>query len=435
MIEERNDLTARTLSEATAVLESGTLQPSTQLADCLAQIDHYEGTIRAWAHLDRDFTLAQARRADARRAAGRRLSLLDGVPFGIKDNIDTEAFPTEMGSPIHQGRWPDADAWIVSALRGLGMVPLGKTVTTPFGMNAPAPTRNPLDPSLTLGASSVGSAAAVASGMVPITVNTQNTSSTTRPAAYAGVPAWKPTHDLIPLDGCLPLCPPTATVAFMARAVEDFVLLAEALELKRPEADVDAADFARIAAVRGPWWGLAKPEAARAFDDFLGCVGIERDVPLAERFGQALPAHRDLIAADMAVTLAEEFAQHRSQLPEEAISFIEAGRSLPATRYVDAMRLRGHLAAELEAAMGDCDALVTLSTPGPPPTTTEGIGDGTFSMPWTFMGLPTLSLPLLADPQGRPSGIQVIGRRYQDRKLLCIGMLLAGGEAMDRVSN
>ena len=435
MIEERNDLTARTLSEAAAVLESGTLQPSALLADCLAQVDRYEGTIGAWAHLDRAFALAQTREADTRQAAGKRLSRLDGVPFGIKDNIDTEAFPTEMGSPIHQGRRPDADAWIVSALRSLGMVPLGKTVTTPFGMNAPAPTRNPLDPSLTLGASSVGSAAAVASGMVPITVNTQNTSSTTRPAAYAGVFAWKPTHDLIPLEGCLPLCPPTATVAFMARAVEDFALLAEVLELKLPKPGADAVDLARIAAVRGPWWGLAEPEAARAFDDFLGRVGIERDVPLGSRFEQALAAHRDLIAADMAVTLAEEFAQHRSQLPEEAISFIEAGRSLPATRYVDAMRLRGRLAAELEAAMGDCDALVTLSTPGPPPRMTEGIGDGTFSMPWTFMGLPTLSLPLLADPRGRPIGLQVIGRRNQDRTLLRIGMQLAGDKSMHRVSS
>ena len=416
-------------------LADGRLSPSEIAHACLDHVEERNAELHAWAHLDREFTLAQAREADARQAAGKRLSRLDGVPVGIKDNIDTEDFPTEMGSPIHQGRRPDADSWIVSALRGLGMVPLGKTVTTPFGMNAPAPTRNPLDPNLTLGASSVGSAAAVASGMVPITVNTQNTSSTTRPAAYAGVFAWKPTHDLLPLEGCLPLCPPTATVAFMARAVEDFMLLTEALELKRPEPGADAVDFARIAAVRGPWWGLAKPEAARAFDDFLGCVGIERDVPLGARFEQALAAHRDLIAADMAVTLADEFGEHRSQLPEEAISFIEAGRSLPATRYVEAMRLRGRLAAELEAAMGHCDALVTLSTPGPPPRTTEGIGDGTFSMPWTFMGLPTLSLPLLADSQGRPIGIQVIGRRYQDRKLLRIGMLLAGGEAMDRVSN
>ena len=416
-------------------LADGRFSPSEIAHACLDHVEERNAELHAWAHLDREFTLAQAREADARQAAGKRLSRLDGVPFGIKDNIDTEAFPTEMGSPIHQGRRPHADAWIVAALRALGMVPLGKTITTPFGMNAPAPTRNPFNPDLTLGASSVGSAAAVASGMVPITVNTQNTSSTTRPAAYAGVFAWKPTHDLIPLEGCLPLCPPTATVAFMANAIEDFALLAEALELKRPKPGADAVDLARIAAVRGPWWGLAEPEAARAFDDFLGCAGIETDIPLAERFGQALPAHRDLIAADMAVTLADEFGEHRSQLPEEAISFIEAGRSLPATRYVDAMRLRGRLAAELEAAMGDCDALVTLSTPGPPPTTTEGIGDGTFSMPWTFMGLPTLSLPLLADPRGRPIGLQVIGRRNQDRTLLRIGMLLAGDKSMDCVSS
>lgn len=428
-----NDMVPRSATDMAAAIEAGEVKPTALLAACLSQIDRLEPGIRAWAHLDRTFAMEQARAADARQASGKRLSRLDGVPFGVKDNIDTSDFPTEMGSPIHKGRRPDKDAWIVAAIRDLGMVLMGKTVTTPFGMNAPAQTRNPVDPNRTLGASSVGSAAAVAAGMVPLTVNTQNTSSTTRPAAYAGVFAFKPTHDLVPLDGCLALCPTTATVAFMANELGDFSALVETLgpELPFPASAVfkvqkDPApdDLTRCAIVRGPWWPLAETESLRPFEDFAAAIPIDRTIELPARFTVAISAHRDLIAGDMAVTMRGEYSGHHARLPDEAVSFIEAGRILPATRYVEAMRLRRQLAAELEARMADIVVLVTLSTPGAPPFLKDGIGDGSFSMPWTFCGFPTLSLPLLNTANGAPVGVQLIGRRNQDVDLLKMGRSL-----------
>lgn len=428
-----NDMVPKSATDMAAAIEAGEVKPTALLAACLWQIDRLEPKIRAWAHLDRTFAMEQARAADARQASGKRLSRLDGVPFGVKDNIDTSDFPTEMGSPIHKGRRPDKDAWIVAAMRDLGMVLVGKTVTTPFGMNAPAQTRNPLDPNRTLGASSVGSAAAVAAGMAPLTVNTQNTSSTTRPAAYAGVFAFKPTHDLIPLDGCLALCPPTATVAFMANELDDFSFLVETLGPKLPfpastvfkvQQDPAPNDLARCAIVCGPWWPLAETEALRAFEDFTAAIPIDRTIELPVRFTDAISAHRDLIAGDMAVTMRGEYSGHHAQLPEEAASFIEAGRTLPATLYAEAIRLRRQLAAELEARMADIDALVTLSTPGAPPFLKDGIGDGSFSMPWTFCGFPTLSLPLLNTGNGAPVGVQLIVRRNQDMDLLKMGRSL-----------
>ena len=428
-----NDMVPRSATDMAAAIEAGEVKPTALLAACLWQIDRLEPEIRAWAHLDRTFAMEQARAADARQASGKRLSRLDGVPFGVKDNIDTSDFPTEMGSPIHKGRRPDKDAWIVAAMRDLGMVLVGKTVTTPFGMNAPAPTLNPVDPNRTLGASSVGSAAAVAAGMVPLTVNTQNTSSTTRPAAYAGVFAFKPTHDLIPLDGCLALCPPTATVAFMAKELDDFSVLVETLGQKLPfpasavfklQQDPAPDDLARCAIVRGPWWPLAETEALRVFEDFAAAIPIDRTIELPARFADAISAHCDLIAGDMAVTINNEHSYHRTALPEEAVSFIKAGKTLPSTRYVEAMRLRHQLAADLEDRMADIDVLVTLSTTGAPPLLKDGLGDGTFSMPWTFCGLPTLSLPLLETIDGMPISVQLIGRHNQDMDLLEMGRSL-----------
>ena len=433
-----NDMGPRSATDMAAAIEAGEVKPTALLAACLAQIDRLEPEIRAWAHLDRAFAMEQARAADTRQASGERLSRLDGVPFGVKDNIDTRDFPTEMGSPIHKGRRPDKDAWIVAAMRDLGMVLMGKTVTTPFGMNAPAPTRNPVDPNRTLGASSVGSAAAVAAGMVPLTVNTQNTSSTTRPAAYAGVFAFKPTHDLIPLDGCLALCPPTATVAFMANELDDLSVLVETLGRKLPfpadavfkvQEDPAPDDPARCAIVRGPWWPLAETEALRAFEDFAAAIPIDRTIELPVRFADAISAHRDLIAGDMAETMRGEYSGHRARLPEEAVSFIEAGRTLSATRYVEAMRLRRQLAAELESQMTGVDVLVTLSTTGAPPLLKDGLGDGSFSMPWTFCGFPTLSLPMLKTANGAPVGVQLVGKRNRDRMLIELGDKLAAATA------
>lgn len=421
-------------------LARGTVSAREIAEACLSRIEEQEPTIRAWAHLDPQAVREQADAADRRRRDGQALSPLDGIPIGIKDNIDTGDAPTEMGSPIHAGRRPEQDALIVHHLRSLGMVILGKTVTTPFGMNAPAPTRNPLYPGHTLGASSVGSAAAVAAGMVPLTVNTQNTSSTTRPASYAGVHAYKPSHGLVALDGCLAISPPVTHLAFIADSLEDLALLADHavttndhqpfgppsdergfLASCRPQSEAPL----RLAFVKGPWWHLADSAADQALTQFAERLGIAETVNLPRTFERALQAHADIVAGDMAVTLEAEYAGFKTRLPEEAVTYIEKGHALTAADYARALRLRAELYGGLLAAMEGYGAIITLSTPGAPPRLEDGIGEGAFSMPWTFLGLPTLSLPLLADPEGLPIGLQVIARRNDDHRLFATGSRLA----------
>lgn len=416
------DETEPGLVEMAQLLDCGAATATDLAQRALSRIALREPSLRAWAHHDADLVLAQARAADDRRKAGRALSALDGVPVGIKDNIDTMDWPTEMGSPIHRGRRPARDAAVVDRIKRLGMVIMGKTVTTPFGMNAPAPTRNPVDPSRTLGASSVGSAAAVAAGMVPLTINTQNTSSTTRPASYAGLFAFKPTHGVMSMQGCLTLSPSVAHLAFMASSLEDLALFADHL-LWPNDGQERPADRGllkacqstpvpklRIAVVRGPWWDRATRDGETALRQFAERADIGEIVNLPACFEGAIEAHLRVIAADVAVTLADEYEQARDLLPADAVVWIETGRAMAAVDYVRARRLRSQLVHDLLEAMAGFDALITLSTPGAPPQCEASLGDGTFSMPWTFCGLPTMSLPLLHDPEGLPIGLQVITR-------------------------
>src|SRR5262249_42211217 len=164
---------------------------------CLDRIDAVEGTVKAFAHLDKELALAQARETDHWRRSGRPIGALHGVPVAVKDIIETADWPTECGSPLLAGRRPRTDATVISKLRAAGAVIVGKTVTTEFAYFSPGKTRNPRDPERTPGGSSSGSAAAVAAGMVPLALGSQTNGSIIRPPAFCGVFVMKPSHGLL----------------------------------------------------------------------------------------------------------------------------------------------------------------------------------------------------------------------------------------------
>ena len=170
---------------------------------CLERIAAAEPIVHAFAHLDAEHALAQARECDAWRLSGRPIGPLHGVPVAIKDIVDTADFPTECGSPALSGRRPRSDATLVSRLRAAGAVIIGKAVTTEFAYFTARGTRNPHDPSRTPGGSSSGSAAAVAAGMVPLAIGSQTAGSVIRPASFCGVVGFNPTFGMIPITGVL----------------------------------------------------------------------------------------------------------------------------------------------------------------------------------------------------------------------------------------
>src|SRR4029077_12295258 len=164
-------------SEAARLIHDGVISSVQLVEACLARIREVDEGIQAWAYLDPDYALAQARAADAWRSEGKPTGPLHGVTVGVKDIFDTADMPTEYGSALYAGHTPSRDATAVSLLRAAGAVILGKTATTEFAYFFPGKTRNPHNLAHTPGGSSSGSAAAVAAGMVPLALGTQTNGS------------------------------------------------------------------------------------------------------------------------------------------------------------------------------------------------------------------------------------------------------------------
>ncbi|MGH2376522.1 MAG: amidase, partial [bacterium] len=213
-------------SDAVRLIRDGLIRSEQLIEACLVRVRETDGQVQAWAFLDPDHALAQARAADDWRLQGRSTGPLHGVPVAVKDIFDTADMPTENGSVLYAGRTPSRDATVVAMLRAAGAVIMGKTVTTEFATQAPGKTRNPHNPEHTPGGSSSGSAAAVAAEMVPLALGSQTNGSVIRPAAFCGVLGFKPTHGLIPRHGMLRLSGTLDHVGLFARTVADLALLA-----------------------------------------------------------------------------------------------------------------------------------------------------------------------------------------------------------------
>ncbi len=428
------DLWALSASEAARLIREGAISSRELVEACLARVAEVDPGIEAWTFLDPAHSLAQAQAADEARGAGQPAGPLHGVPVGIKDIIDTADMPTENGSVLHAGRTPSRDAAVVARLRAAGAVIMGKTVTTEFAAGASGKTRNPYDPGHTPGGSSSGSAAAVAAGMVPLAVGSQTGGSVVRPAAYCGVYGFKPTHGLIPRGGVLALSRTLDHLGVFARTLDDVALVMEQVTGAderdpdaRPRAAVPYREIAGEAPPITPMLGFAKTprwdrvdaDAREAFAELIERLGDRvEEVDLASA-ADAYESHRLIMESEMAVNLAREWAAGRARLSPRLRERVERGRGVSAVDYLQA--LAGIPA--LEAGFTELfeqryDALVTPAATGTAPKGLESTGDPMFCMLWTLCGLPALNVPLMRGANGLPLGVQLVGRRHGDARLL-----------------
>lgn len=404
--------------DAARAIRAGGLTASALMEACLQRIAAREPELRAWHFIDPDLARERARLADAWQAARLPLGPLHGLPVGIKDVFDTCDMPSEYGSGLLRGRQPQADASAVAILRAAGAIVVGKTVTSEFGMYHPSPTRNPRDLTRSPGVSSAGSAAAVVDHMVPLALGTQHTASTTLPASFCGAFAFKPTFGFTDMTGSNILVPRLAQVGFLARSVADLGLFASAYEPALRDLD-PLTDAPRLACVRGPGWDTTSDAARQALGAFIAKLPAPvPDIALPSDFNVALDVTIGLLNAHLARRFGalpmDDFAALCGALQDGVV----AGRAMSAVRYLELDDMADRLVALADSLFDDCDALITLSTPGEATLLEDGPGSGVMSMPWSLCGLPTASLPLLRGALGLPTGIQLIGRRGSDRALL-----------------
>jgi Asp-tRNA(Asn)/Glu-tRNA(Gln) amidotransferase A subunit family amidase len=347
---------------------------------------------------------------------------LRGIAVGIKDIMDTQDFPTEMGSPIYRGFRSRGDAAVVMLLKQAGASIIGKTTTTAFASLDPTPTLNPRNHGHTPGGSSSGSAAAVAAGMIPLALGTQTGGSVIRPASFCGVAAIKPSYRLLPTVGVKCYSWTLDTVGLFAAGVDDVARGLSAMTgrpelllpttIPTPRIGIVTQDFAGAPDASG---GEALQVATRAAERAGASV---RALALPEIVAEAWRIHAVVQEFEAHQALAWEYREHHDEIAPILRARLDESRGTTAAAYDEAMQIASRARRALAKAFEDVDVLLTLSAPGAAPRGLGSTGDARYNRLWTLMGVPCVNVPTLVVDGGLPVGAQVIARYGGDAEAL-----------------
>jgi Asp-tRNA(Asn)/Glu-tRNA(Gln) amidotransferase A subunit family amidase len=352
---------------------------------------------------------------------------LFGVLVGVKDVFRADGFPTRAGSVLPAELFVGPEAPVVTRLREAGALILGKTVTTEFAYFEPGLTRNPQDPERTPGGSSSGSAAAVAEGYCRLALGTQTVGSVLRPASFCGVVGFKPTHGLLSTEGVIPYAPSLDHAGFFVPAPEDVPFALATLGIPNSS----AAPPARVLALpEGPYLEAASPEMQEQLARWIGWLepkGWEiRRVPVFNDLETIAERNQWLASAEMAQVHRDWYPKYRDLYRPRTRAQIEAGQAVTPEQEQSAregqLRLRhelGWLLDEVSACAWICPAAPGVAPRG------MATGDPIMNLPWTYAGLPAVSLPMSWWENQLPLGIQLVGRFGGDTDLAALVVALA----------
>jgi Asp-tRNA(Asn)/Glu-tRNA(Gln) amidotransferase A subunit family amidase len=415
--------------------------PRDLLERCLARLAEFEPAVGAFVCHDIEAARAAADRAAGRWRAGRPLSPIDGMPVGIKDIIETVDMPTGQGSPLWEGTLTGRDAASTAALREAGAVILGKTVTTEFASSEPlGNTSNPWDPARTPGGSSSGSAAAVACGMVPAALGTQVVGSIIRPASFCGCVGYKPSVGGINRGGSYDGFSQSCT-GLLAASLEDAWLVATAISsrvggdpgypgVQGPPEPPPPSRPRRLALLETSGWAVAAPDARAALEAAaaqLAAAGVDiasrRDDPnlaaIETAIADAEPLVRRINAWEGRWPLNTYREIDATKLSRPALDRLAMAEAMTLAEYGVAIAQRREIRGQFAALAQSYDGAVTLPATGPAPLGLGSTGNPIFAVPFSLLGVPTVSLPLLA-AEGLPLGLQVVGFEGGDARLFAI---------------
>lgn len=377
----------------------------------------------------------EERRTRIMRAAeqlARRYPIVDrrpplfGALAGIKDLFRVDGFPTRAGSKLPASLFSGRQASAVSRLTAAGALVLGKTVTTEFAYFGPGETRNPWNTAHTPGGSSSGSAAAVAAGECHLALGTQTIGSISRPATFCGMVGFKPSFGRIPADGVIPFSRSADHVGVIAPSVRVAALSAAVLcdswRVGEPETRTDAPGVLLVP--DDTYLAQADENARAVFEDALDRLvaagwKVERLIAFAE-IERINEVHNEMIAAEFANVHATWFSMHNALYHPKSAELIAKGRKVGEDRVIQAKHGRVQLREQLEEAMRRFGKAlwVAPATVGEAPQGIESTGSPIMNLPWTYAGLPTVSMPTGNGPNGLPLGIQIVAPLGEDEYLL-----------------
>jgi Asp-tRNA(Asn)/Glu-tRNA(Gln) amidotransferase A subunit family amidase len=431
--------------DAAAKFRDGTDTPRAYLERCIERIEAIEPSVMAFTFLNLDHARTAADKSSQRYKTGRALSPVDGMPVGIKDLIETYDMPTEFGSELFRGHQPMTDAASVWALRLGGAVLVGKTVTVCLGGGDPARTRNPFDTRRTPGGSSSGTAAAVASRMLPVALGTHGRGSTIRPASFCGVYAIKPTFGAINRQGLFSMAYSMDHLGVFGGTLSDMWTTARYIaseaggDPSHPGLYGDIAPPiprkpARLIRLDSAGWAAAEPAAKAAFETHLARLaqaGIEiitrRSDPTVEAYetvhARTPQLWTNLYRFEMRWPMLQYRDRHSDKLPPRLLKGLQEGAGITQQIYRTAIEEREAFRSMHDDLGKRADGFITLSSPGPGPIGMDQ-GSAIFNEGSSILGAPAINLPLLAVDRV-PLGIQLLGRWHEDERLTAVARWLA----------
>ena len=419
-----------TASEAADRIREKSLTSEALVRSCLERIAERDGEIRAWSYVDPAHAIAMARELDKQQTAG-IMGPLHGLPFGVKDVIDTADMPTTQNSPLYQGHRPGQDAGCVAVVRQSGALILGKTDTVEFAAGGrKALTRNPHNLAHTPGGSSSGSGAAVGDYMVPLAFGTQTGGSLIRPAAFNGIYALKPTWGAVTREGAKLFSAMCDTVGWYGRSVADLALVAHAFRLRDLASQTPTnIRGLKVAMCKTPYWDTAEPSAqqalATAIERLQNAGARTQELELPSRFGALNAAQRTIARGEGGAAFLPELLTHGERLHVEFRDMAENKHGITGRMMVEAYDLVADCCRTFESLSASFDAVVTPSAPGEAPEGLHTTGEFIFNGMWTLMHMPCLAIPCVKGPKALPVGIQLVGPRYSDARLLAVAAALA----------
>ena len=424
---------SQTISETVSAVADGLLGSRQWVEHCLERIRDNEA-LGSWSFVDEARALERADQMDRIRKDGSALGSLHGCPIGVKDIIEVKAMPHGCGSPL-MGQVSDQNAVLVDALEAAGAIILGKTETTEFAFLNPARTKNPHSQEYSPGGSSAGSAAAVASGDVPVAIGSQTNGSVIRPASYCGVYAMKPSAGIIPRIGVFEQSPTLDQMGLFATSLEDLGLVTDALSIHdsrdphsiaaprpscfqgaRSEAPMDP----NFAILTLPYSKLQSRACTEGFRELANA--LEGQVEVLE----APPMFEELVRAQRTIHMTEAYHAFdrlgfvgSSDLSGILAKMLEEGKNFTQNEYDEALEIKASAGSFFQSFFEDFDAILSPSASGEAPLLSEGhTGNPIFCTVWTLAGLPTLNLPIMQGENGLPIGLQMVGRLRDDARLL-----------------
>ncbi len=399
----------------------------------ISRINQINPQTLVWSHLNFEQTLEQAKKLDTLIHSDKKIGPLFGIPIGIKDIFNTIDFPTEMGSEIWKEFTPGNDARVVYYLKMADALIMGKTETAEFAVHALGKSQNPYDPKRSPGTSSSGSAIAVATHMVPLSIGTQTAGSIIRPASYCGVFGFKPSFGLIPRTGMLKTTDSLDQIGFFARTPRDLELLFDSIHVRGknyPLSNSALTDTTRQIISNRPWkikfvkthtWKNSENYAKKLFENFIEKLSLHEEFEISEfqlppDFDLAHENHKTIYTKSLSYYFKEELKQ-KTLVSDIFYDFATFSKNISTSDFDRAISYQSKITNQLDKLFTHFDIILSLSTAGHAPMRNEIEKDDP-SLIWTMCGNPAINIPILSTEEKLPMGVQAVARKYNDKLLL-----------------